>query len=179
MPSRRTLLVLLLRSTHGFFEASRESAGGVIEVDAESWAATVVASEKPAFVMWYSPTRGTASGAVAMTRSGESTPHLTPSPRRAFTNLERFQCRGRTARGVARQCRLRASAALPGSTIVKYGGTLFNVGSDRARKRDLSQGERPVRRDTTEHVHTRSSYPQDSAAVTVACCAAASCVGCC
>ena len=78
MPSRRTLLVLLLRSTHGFFEASRESAGGVIEVDAESWAATVVASEKPAFVMWYSPTRGTASGAVAMTRSGESTPHLTP-----------------------------------------------------------------------------------------------------
>ena len=63
MPSRRTLLVLLLRSTHGFFEASRESAGGVIEVDAESWAATVVASEKPAFVMWYSPTRGTASGA--------------------------------------------------------------------------------------------------------------------
>ena len=76
------MLVLLLRSTHGFFEASRESAGGVIEVDAESWAATVVASEKPAFVMWYSPTRGTASGAVAMTRSGESTPHLTPSPRR-------------------------------------------------------------------------------------------------
>ena len=51
------MLVLLLRSTHGFFEASRESAGGVIEVDAESWAATVVASEKPAFVMWYSPTR--------------------------------------------------------------------------------------------------------------------------
>ena len=38
------------------FEASRESAGGVIEADAESWAATVVASEKPAFVMWYSPT---------------------------------------------------------------------------------------------------------------------------
>ena len=85
MPSRGArLLVLLLRSTqcHAFFEASRESAGGVIEVDAESWAATVVASEKPAFVMWYSPTRGTASGAVAMTRSGERTPHLTPSPRR-------------------------------------------------------------------------------------------------
>ena len=56
MPSRRTLLVLL-RSTHAFFEASRESAGGVLEVDAESWDATVVASEKPAFVMWYSPTR--------------------------------------------------------------------------------------------------------------------------
>ena len=56
MPSRRTLLVILLRSTHGFFEASRESAGGVIEVDAESWAATVVTSDKPAFVMWYSPT---------------------------------------------------------------------------------------------------------------------------
>ena len=66
MPSRRTLLVLLLRSTtcHAFFEASRESAGGVIEVDAESWATTVVASDKPAFVMWYSPTRGTASDAV-------------------------------------------------------------------------------------------------------------------
>ena len=61
MPSRPTrLLVLLLRTTYesyAFFEASRESAGGVIEVDAESWAATVVASEKPAFVMWYSPTR--------------------------------------------------------------------------------------------------------------------------
>ena len=60
MPSRGArLLVLLLRTTqcHAFFEASRESAGGVIEVDAESWAATVVASEKPAFVMWYSPTR--------------------------------------------------------------------------------------------------------------------------
>ena len=56
MPSRRTLLVLLLRTTHAFFEASRTSAGGVIEVDAESWDATVVASEKPAFVMWYSPT---------------------------------------------------------------------------------------------------------------------------
>ena len=56
MPSRRTLLVLLLRSTHAFFEASRESAGGVIEVDEESWAATVVASEKPTLVMWYSPT---------------------------------------------------------------------------------------------------------------------------
>ena len=56
MPSRRTLLVLLLRSTHAFFEASRTSAGGVIEVDAESWDATVVASDKPAFVMWYSPT---------------------------------------------------------------------------------------------------------------------------
>ena len=58
MPSRRTLLVLLLRTTHAaLFEASRTSAGGVVEVDAESWAATVVASEKPAFVMWYSPTR--------------------------------------------------------------------------------------------------------------------------
>ena len=57
MRYRRTLLVLLLRQCHSFFEASRESAGGVIEVDAESWAATVVASEKPAFVMWYSPTR--------------------------------------------------------------------------------------------------------------------------
>ena len=56
MPSRRTLLVLLLRSTCALFEASRESAGGVIEVDAESWATTVVASAKPAFVMWYSPT---------------------------------------------------------------------------------------------------------------------------
>ena len=56
MPSRRTLLVLLLRSTCALFEASRESAGGVIEVDAESWATTVFASEKPAFVMWYSPT---------------------------------------------------------------------------------------------------------------------------
>ena len=56
MPSRRTLLVLLLRSTCALFEASRESAGGVIEVDAESWDATVVASDKPAFVMWYSPT---------------------------------------------------------------------------------------------------------------------------
>ena len=56
MPSRRTLLVLLLRSTCALFEASRESAGGVIEVDAESWDATVVNSAKPAFVMWYSPT---------------------------------------------------------------------------------------------------------------------------
>jgi len=57
MPSRGArLLVLLLRTTHAFFEASRESAGGVIEVDAESWDATVVASDKPAFVMWYSPT---------------------------------------------------------------------------------------------------------------------------
>ena len=56
MPSRRTLLVLLLRSTCALFEASRESAGGVIEVDAESWDATVVNSQKPAFVMWYSPT---------------------------------------------------------------------------------------------------------------------------
>ena len=56
MPSRRTLLALLLRTTHGFFQASRESAGGVIEVDTDSWDATVVASEKPAFVMWYSPT---------------------------------------------------------------------------------------------------------------------------
>ena len=71
MPSRRTLIVLLLRSTHAYFEASRESAGGVIEVDEESWAATVVASDKPAFVMWHSPTCGTASGAVAMKRSGE------------------------------------------------------------------------------------------------------------
>ena len=62
MPSRGArLLVLLLRTTqcHAFFEASRESAGGVIEVDAESWDATVVTSEKPAFVMWYSPTRAT------------------------------------------------------------------------------------------------------------------------
>ena len=61
MPSRGArLLVLLLRTTqcHAFFEASRESAGGVIEVDAESWA-TVVTSDKPAFVMWYSPTRAT------------------------------------------------------------------------------------------------------------------------
>ena len=57
MPSRCTLLVILLRTTHAYFEASRESAGGVIEVDAESWDATVVTSEKPAFVMWYSPTR--------------------------------------------------------------------------------------------------------------------------
>ena len=59
MPSRGArLLVLLLRTTqcHAFFEASRESAGGVIEVDAESWDATVVNSAKPAFVMWYSPT---------------------------------------------------------------------------------------------------------------------------
>jgi len=56
MPSRRTLLVLLLRTTHAFFEASRESAGGVVEVDAESWEATVARSGKPAFVMWYSPT---------------------------------------------------------------------------------------------------------------------------
>ena len=59
MPSRGArLLVLLLRSTqcHAFFEASRESAGGVIEVDADSWDATVVNSAKPAFVMWYSPT---------------------------------------------------------------------------------------------------------------------------
>ena len=59
MPSRPTrLLVLLLRTRqcHAFFEASRESAGGVIEVDAESWDATVVNSAKPAFVMWYSPT---------------------------------------------------------------------------------------------------------------------------
>ena len=50
------MLALLLRTTHGFFQASRESAGGVIEVDTDSWDATVVASEKPAFVMWYSPT---------------------------------------------------------------------------------------------------------------------------
>ena len=61
LPRRRRrrglLLCLLLRSTQAFFEASRESAGGVIEVDAESWDATVVASDKPAFVMWYSPTR--------------------------------------------------------------------------------------------------------------------------
>ena len=59
MPSRGArLLVIILRTTqcHAFFEASRESAGGVIEVDAESWATTVVASAKPAFVMWYSPT---------------------------------------------------------------------------------------------------------------------------
>ena len=59
MPSRGArLLVLLLRTTqcHAFFEASRESAGGVIEVDAESWDTTFVASDKPAFVMWYSPT---------------------------------------------------------------------------------------------------------------------------
>ena len=53
---RGLLLCLLLRSTCALFEASRESAGGVIEVDAESWDTTVVASEKPAFVMWYSPT---------------------------------------------------------------------------------------------------------------------------
>jgi len=86
MPSRGArLLVLLLRSTqcHAFFEASRESAGGVIEVDAESWADTVVASEKPAFVMWYSPTRGTASESVHSYRCLTSRgPHLTPSPRR-------------------------------------------------------------------------------------------------
>ena len=53
---RGLLLCLLLRSTYAFFEASRTSAGGVIEVDADSWEATVVTSEKPAFVMWYSPT---------------------------------------------------------------------------------------------------------------------------
>ena len=60
LPRRRRrrglLLCLLLRPTHAFFEASRESAGGVVEVDAESWEATVARSEKPAFVMWYSPT---------------------------------------------------------------------------------------------------------------------------
>jgi thioredoxin-like negative regulator of GroEL len=56
MPSRTGLLILLLRSTHALFEASRGSAGGVVEVDAESWAATVAQSTKPAFVMWYSPT---------------------------------------------------------------------------------------------------------------------------
>lgn len=56
-PRRRRvpLLVLLLRSTHALFEASRESAGGAVEVDAESWD-SVARSTKPAFVMWYSPT---------------------------------------------------------------------------------------------------------------------------